>query len=29
MPPRGFRVLPRRWMVERTFQYNPQIYSDE
>ncbi len=21
MPPRGFRVLPRRWVVERTFSW--------
>jgi transposase len=21
MPPRGFRVLPRRWVVERTFAW--------
>jgi hypothetical protein len=24
MPPRGFRVLPRRWMVERTFSWLSQ-----
>ena len=26
MPPRGFRVLPRRWVVERTFSwFTPQF----
>jgi putative transposase len=24
MPPRGFRVLPRRWVVERTFSWLSQ-----
>jgi putative transposase len=24
MPPKGFRVLPRRWVVERTFSWTDQ-----
>ncbi len=25
LPPRGFQVLPRRWVVERTFSWIDQI----
>jgi putative transposase len=29
LPPRGFRVLPRRWVAERTFSWLGQKPQDE
>ena len=29
MPPKGFQVLPRRWVVERTFSWDRPKQKDE